>query len=188
MYLEKYIYHVNFRSPSPRGATRKLGIKCAFLLTQAVEIHPGLSEIPGNDIVHSYWCRIKLNSEVLQLLDAFIERWSTLSKSAGTGIFDNPGWIITSLIFMILSALTINLRTSRHIWSKFSYYLTSNVSRLKIIYWWGYCNLSIVIFVQDTNSELRRNLQDFERGINDINSNVGNLRSEFYQISNHTQR
>ena len=30
------IDHVNFWPPSPRGATKKFGIKCAFLLTQTV--------------------------------------------------------------------------------------------------------------------------------------------------------
>ncbi len=30
------IDHANFWSPSPRGATKKFGIKCAFLLAQTV--------------------------------------------------------------------------------------------------------------------------------------------------------
>ena len=34
------IDHVNFSSPSPRGASKKIRIKCAFLLTQTVYAYP----------------------------------------------------------------------------------------------------------------------------------------------------
>ncbi len=36
------IDHVNFWSPTPRGATKKFGIKCVFLLTQTVMMYSNL--------------------------------------------------------------------------------------------------------------------------------------------------
>ncbi len=64
------IVHVNFCSPSPRGATKKFGIKCAFLLTQtvlAIQLHVGThnQHLHTMDGLEGHSHRLKVKAKVV---------------------------------------------------------------------------------------------------------------------------
>ena len=101
------IDHVNFWSRSPRGATKKIAIKCAFLLTQTVS-----DDLRDNLDINRQLCQFYAHGNML------IRKFSFCSEEAKVKLFRTY-----TDICQIFILLTYVLVIQKHLFTNYVYHI-----------------------------------------------------------------